>query len=551
MQGLAAEDNSTTVLQIWLGDLKNLTQLRPTGSSGELPKAVGQVMIGDFNGDLRPDLFGIPASDPSKRMIWLSSGDAQTWNLVELGSNYKPLSPQASHALADFNGDCVADLLISAVGDTPDVVNYEIWQSQAGSFVPVQRLSKIEGIRGAGMVTVADFDGDGNTDILIPVCYPPGSCSQESSIRILYNQQQSLCRSIFGGSGCRRDTGLCQPDDTFTFVTKVNSSASLDVVVVGAEQFSSQGKRHYWTPSLPGAPTIRVGDFNLDRFPDLLVPVIDANGTTRIELWENVACTPATCSPDAVVAGRRTFQPISASLVGDLLSINGAFAAAAFDLDETGRLDMIVLTENKTTNQFGIGAVFNNFFNDAYFLKTLGLDGVCTINCGITKIPDPKPYGVNRHGATFKFSMTDLGGTPQSGIAVQLSQSSFLPLQTPYTVSGLGRPSNYVDYVYFGIALSPTLKPSDDPTGNITSRSWPGIMPNSQVVASPYPPEDVANWVLELYISPSGTTVWIVIAVVCSLVVLGGVVAFLHYREKKQDEAEKKEKEHLFSFKAL
>jgi heme/copper-type cytochrome/quinol oxidase subunit 2 len=76
-------------------------------------------------------------------------------------------------------------------------------------------------------------------------------------------------------------------------------------------------------------------------------------------------------------------------------------------------------------------------------------------------------------------------------------------------------------------------------------------MPNSQVVASPYPSDDVANWVLELYISPSGTTVWIVIAVVCALVVLGAVVAFLHYREKKQDELEKKEKEHLFSFKAL
>lgn len=76
-------------------------------------------------------------------------------------------------------------------------------------------------------------------------------------------------------------------------------------------------------------------------------------------------------------------------------------------------------------------------------------------------------------------------------------------------------------------------------------------MPNSQVVASPYPTDDVANWVLELYISPSGTTVWIAIAVVCALAVLGGVIAFLHYREKKQDEAEKKEKEHLFSFKAL
>eukprot|EP01122_Echinamoeba_exundans_P015028 TRINITY_DN696_c0_g1_i1.p1 TRINITY_DN696_c0_g1~~TRINITY_DN696_c0_g1_i1.p1 ORF type:complete len:505 (+),score=116.30 TRINITY_DN696_c0_g1_i1:852-2366(+) len=504
-------------------------------------------MIGDFNGDLLPDLFGIAASDPNKRMIWVNQNEAGTWSLLELGSNGRPLSPTSSHALADFNGDCVADLLISTVGDTPDVVNYEIWQSQMGAFVPITRLSKIEGIRGAGMPTVADFDGDGNADIMIPVCYPADTCAEESSIRILYNQQQSLCRSIFGGSGCRRDIALCQPDDSFTFPTKVNSTESLDVVIVGDSEFKSVSKRLYWPKSIPGSATVRVGDFNLDRFPDLLVPV-DVNGTIRVELWENIPCAPSLCSADAVAAGRRTFHQMASSLTGDLLAMTGAFAAAPFDLDETGRLDLIVLFEGNTSAQYSTGALFNNFFNDAFFLKTLGLGGVCTINCGLSKIPDPKPYGVNRYGATFKYSMTDLGGTPQSGIAVQLSQSSHLPLQTPYTVSGLGRPSNYVDYVYFGVAVAPSTKQTDN---NVTSRSWPGIMPNSQVVASPYPSDDVANWVLELYISPSGTTVWIVIAVVSALVVLGAVVGFLHYREKKQDEMEKKEKEHLFSFKAL
>lgn len=195
----------------------------------------------------------------------------------------------------------------------------------------------------------------------------------------------------------------------------------------------------------------------MDRFPDLLVPIADVNGTTRVELWENVPCTSDRCSADAVTAERRTFRQMLPSLTSDLLAMTGAFVGAPFDLDETGRLDIILLSVSNDSS-FSVGALFNNFFNDAYFLKTLGLNGVCTINCGIGKTPDPKPYGVNRHGATFKFSMTDLSGTPQSGIAVQLSQSSHLALQTPYTVSGLGRPSNYVDYVYFGVAIAPTTK---------------------------------------------------------------------------------------------
>jgi hypothetical protein len=80
-------------------------------------------------------------------------------------------------------------------------------------------------------------------------------------------------------------------------------------------------------------------------------------------------------------------------------------------------------------------------------------------------------------------------------------------------------------------------------------------MPNSQVVASPYPLEEAASyvfstqddifclvtltllipfprWTLELYISPSGVTLWIVIAVLVALVILGAAVVALHWREK-------------------
>jgi hypothetical protein len=105
------------------------------------------------------------------------------------------------------------------------------------------------------------------------------------------------------------------------------------VVIVDKELF---GTTHlYDTPNFPGGVAIRIGDFNLDRYPDLLVPIQEANGTTRVQLWESVPCTVSnvTCTQEATDAGRRTFRP---STVGtdevrsNYLSIFLTFKAPVF-----------------------------------------------------------------------------------------------------------------------------------------------------------------------------------------------------------------------------
>jgi len=100
-----------------------------------------------------------------------------------------------------------------------------------------------------------------------------------------------------------------------------------------------------------------------------------------------------------------------------------------------------------------------------------------------------------------------------------------------------------VEYLFYGV---PLYHPN---SGN--SNSWPGVIPNSQVVAIPFPQTSPADWPLELYLSPSGIIAWIILVVVCWLVGIGALIGFLQWKEKKQDEQEKKETEHLFSFKAL
>jgi len=250
------------------------------------------------------------------------------------------------------------------------------------------------------------------------------------------------------------------------------------------------------------------------------------------------------CTANAISSLRRTFQPLNKAEANELSTIPNPYAAAFFDFDEDGTSDVFVLTEegpkdNITTKIYGI---FNNINYDAYFFKTLGTNGICTQWCSGNVIPNPKPFGVNQYGTTVKYTFADLNGKTHAVAVPQLSQSAHLALQTPYNLNGLGRPSNYITYFYMGVPIK-SSKPY--------FYTWTGLIPNSQIVAIPYPPEDPENWRPELYLSPSGKTLWIFIAVIVGLLGMGGLVGFFTYREKKQDEKEKKEGEFLFSFKAL
>jgi len=142
---------------------------------------------------------------------------------------------------------------------------------------------------------------------------------------------------------------------------------------------------------------------------------------------------------------------------------------------------------------------------------------------------------VNFPGATVKFTVTDLNGVKFPRVGAQLAQSAYSPLQTPYTVHGLGRTNNYIEEFYVGI-------PYNYGQG---WQMWIAQIPNSQLVCFPYPPGDPVNWLLELFVSPSTRLFLVTVALVSTLVGLGILIAFLHYRERKQ-EAEEKQKTGVF-----
>jgi len=265
----------------------------------------------------------------------------------------------------------------------------------------------------------------------------------------------------------------------------------------------------------------------------------------------NVACDTDSCGAAATSSNRRTFNKVAEGQ-DDLVKIENAFAGTFFDLDENGVLDILVnsysgsLQAGAMNSTFNISAIFNNYQFDAYFLKALGLNGVCAAWCpttdGAEKFPNPKPFGVNQVGVTVKFTVTDLSGATKVSIGSQLGKSAYMALQTPYNLFGLGRTSNYIEQFWLGVTLNQPIH----------YNNWLGsALPNSQVVGIPYKADDPTSWTLELYINPSGLMFWITIAIVCTIVVTGALAYFFYRREKKEDEQIKINNAHLFSFNAL
>ena len=131
------------------------------------------------------------------------------------------------------------------------------------------------------------IDADGNLDVIVPVCDPFPSCSSTNGILIAFNQQMGVC-SAFGSSSsvsCRPHSDLCRGDLRFSF-PGVHSYRPADTDVKILVDFPANDRVVNPLSSFVTPFTVRVGDLNLDGFPDLLVT---GTATTRILL--NMECS--------------------------------------------------------------------------------------------------------------------------------------------------------------------------------------------------------------------------------------------------------------------
>jgi integrin alpha FG-GAP repeat containing protein 1 len=103
--------------------------------------------------------------------------------------------------------------------------------------------------------------------------------------------------------------------------------------------------------------------------------------------------------------------------------------------------------------------------------------------CNVDSCPKKSlPYGLNYPGALVLMNTTSYDNQFKSMYATQLSQSSHMALQLPYTIFGLGATPNFVEELMVGFL---TTNEHFEVKG--ISKEWRQIIPNSQLVINPFP----------------------------------------------------------------
>ncbi|KAF7298495.1 hypothetical protein MKEN_01374600 [Mycena kentingensis (nom. inval.)] len=481
----------------------------------------------DVDGDMRIDLLGMTPSSQGLQ-VWLN-----VWNASDAhsplfkvgdstfkGTQCKPANPH-SNAVVDFDGDCLADVFLLC-----DDGSYQIWVNNKGAgFSLALRGSMPAGVQS---VAFADIDRDGTNDMIFTTCSSVSSSSgvgSDCAVNIAYNKQRPLCKGIGANKDtdkCRPPEELCTADNAFTFDLSNKPENDYFTRIPFDSIFPKSSLLVMDVTQAPSVPvSFKLGDTNLDGFPDLLFVVASGQDHTP----KMVLSTP--CGSGAVGCSHGRGWSVATKGTEVLDGIKDARGVAFLDLDEDGSLDILV-QRTGALGQGNVQFVQNNFYYDAFFLKAIVLNGACGSGwCyGPNGTERYHPFGVSYSGASYKYTVLDTKGGRHAAQVAQLPQTSYQSLQTPYSFFGLGRTNNYIENLF-------------------------GVIPNSKLVILP-PSREGDAWKRELFLRPGEWTPFVTLtAAVGTLLLLSVIWLVLHLNEKREDELERRRASHHINFDAL
>lgn len=447
----------------------------------------GQPLVFDYNGDRIPDLFG--EDKDMRRTVWIMSSHRNYSVQVMPNGTGTPLRVPHSHAFIDLNSDMAADLLVTTKN------GYEFWYNVQGSFQykPEMSVKLPAEVILVGQSVITDLDMDGKLDHLVPVCFD-STCS--NSTILIYKKSWNAI-----------DVNFQNGNVQWGFVPPLGIDSIAEDTI-----------------------SLRVGDFNLDGYPDLLAVLRSKSNPN-----ERMATVLLN-----VESSSGSFQRAFSVLwnVPGLKDIKDVQLAAFYDAYNDGIVDILVVRRTLQGNWKLVS--FKNVYDTmACFIKVIVSSGLCYKNCPNDRIP----YGVNQPGSAVCYKSTTPEGDPQASCSGLLSQSAHFALQLPYVIFGLGHTPNFVDSLTVGIPY---------PKGHeIRSHEWTGIIPNSQMFVVPYLEDENGRWMNKLFVTPSHLVLITFAALMGVMGFIFFIILGLHWKERMEDKKEKLQEAHRFHFDAM
>jgi len=518
--------NNELIMRLYLGNQKSFDKFIEVPSSMNI-----QPTLIDFFGNMHPNLLGYPYNTNNlyKLHVWKfndTNAEIQEISIKdeEKGRELCKISLPHSNAFIDLDGDCLSDLFVTCENGT-----FEIWKNTVDKGFVFSRSGKLP--ENTGPISFADMDGDGTIDMVFYEWTRTAWLKKKVwNLHVIYNKQIPLCSKTILNN-CRSVHDLCSADNNYNFDFNLEGDAHVKILINTPIEFDNlYGKANIPIP-------IRIGDINMDGYPDIVLSISDT--TKPIEIFESVPCTDKLgCNENAIKAKRRTLVYSEHSKV--LNRRQNIRSAAFMDIEENGTVDILLFGEQGADKR--IYTVINNLHNDAFFMKTITLNGACSSICS-SKDEKYSPFGVNHIGSTYKFTVIDLIGQKRANQVAQLPQSNYNALQTPYCLFGLGRTNSYMEELFVGVSRR-----------NIKYYNiYSGMIPNSQLIIIPYQQEneDPSLWQLKQFINPSEYVPYVFISLVCTIIILIIITLLLQFLEKREDELEKKRALHIINFDAF
>ncbi|KAG6328098.1 hypothetical protein ID866_10991 [Astraeus odoratus] len=468
-------------------------------------ESVTNVVPGDFTHDGKLDILVMSADawrDTLNIVVYTGNGDG-TFAPEPISV---PSSTLSQPIPVDVNGDMKIDLLSVPTSKRGSSTPLQVWENNWDISSPQSPLFELKVQYPNLLNGPFRLDRDGSMDMVFTTCSHVSSSSGVGAgciLNIAYNQQLPVCPSTTttnvnkqGERICRSPVDLCVADPNFHYdlTATPDNDAFVRIPLRSLLQTSSSSILVLDTTFSPPIPLpLRLGDTNVDGFPDLLVISATSDAYTP-KLLESRPCARGLAGCDENGNGRRGFKLVQKG-AESLEAIRDARGVALLDLDEDGTLDILV-QRTGAQGEGSISFIQNNFYYDAFFLKA---------------------------------------------IVGQLPQTSYHALHTPYAFMGLGRTNNYIENLFVG-----STKHTQEHFINME-----GVIPNSRVVIHPPPGKDDGSWKRELFLRPGEWIPWVTLTVVITMAILAVIVFMLHLNEKREDEFERRKLSHHINFDAL
>ncbi|CAH0720738.1 unnamed protein product, partial [Brenthis ino] len=478
---------------------------------------ITSIVPGDYDGDAYMDILittqiqNVTSNVHEVRILWggmpnLNCSDALLIKAITIG---QPL-------VLDYNRDMILDLF------GINVQNQRVfWVFDKSRSTPSEILmsgEKLKEIKLPHSHSFLDVNDDNAADLLVTTALDVEIWLNEEEIGFKYNNSIELLvgHPTIYGQALFIDVALSGQFFLVIPVCYDLECVNSTILIYDNQQWHdlqvdfNDGKGTLWRFVPPhnevylDTITMRSGDYNMDGYPDILMILSPVNVQ-----WERF------------------------SSFG-----NNVIMATFYDFYMDGVLDVIYVQKNvtNTTEKYIMKAFRNELEYDTNFIKVIVVTGLSnkkipTING--TLYTRKVTFGTNLPGPKIGYNTWSQEGTYRTGVCAQLPQSAYFALQLPYSIFGLDRTPNFVDTLSVGLSGY--------------SKSWTQIIPNSQIVLIPAPPNDPSQWRAQLFVTPSKVILKSVFVLTAIIIVIIGCVLYLHWKERndRQDIIEIDEKTYV------